>query len=203
MKSQCRNCKEIVPLEFELVTGGIQVTCRECKAEYFVAETPAATSPVPPAPPISLQAPAPQDLTTCPKCEDRQKPSHACRKCGLVFAKWNPETAQSGDIGDVTKARALWEHCLDDWANPAHHDAFIDLCRRSGVLAFAARRYRQSLPLEGADDRLRQIRVLAEHALATTPRPQKPTRRSALWIMMAILMLLPLGGFAFLRMIAS
>ena len=50
--------------------------------------------------------------STCPKCGFEQPPGKACRRCGLIFAKWRPgmEAALFADIPPslVAKLRELW-----------------------------------------------------------------------------------------------
>jgi hypothetical protein len=108
VKAQCDRCKEIVPLTFRAQSGGIEVTCPSCDATYFVAETAApAPAPAPVAGPVAadIAPPASSDQMTCPKCGDVQKPAQACRRCGLIIARWT-QLAQAVSAGASAGAGA-------------------------------------------------------------------------------------------------
>jgi hypothetical protein len=186
VKAQCERCKEIVPLEFSVGIGGIEVSCPSCKETYFVRGT--GTQP----------AASPAEVT-CPKCGAGQKASDACRRCGLVFANWDPAKAAGPEVSDATEAAALWDRCLEDWDDGARHEAFIEHCRRSGVLALAAARYRQHEGRAGAADRLKQIRTLAEQSLVVAPRTDMTKRKTPLWVGVVIVVLVFLAGYGFVQ----
>ena len=175
MKAQCEKCKEIVQLDFVVEGAAIRVTCPSCRADYTVGQT-LPRRPSLPAPPV----PAVAEMT-CPKCGDVQRMSDACRRCGLVIARWKPDAvAPDPDVGDAREAAQAWSAVENGWDEPERHEAFIALCRRAGVLAFAAARYRQAQGAgrEGAAARLAQIRILAEQALAAVPRVEPPVKHA-------------------------
>ncbi len=183
MKAQCERCKEIVALEFRVTGGGIEVSCPGCEARYFVAEK----KPAPDVPEARPEpAPALEGGTTCPKCGARQPAGEACRKCGLVYAKWKGE-ASIPAIGDAREAASLWARCEEVWSDEARHDAFVDFCRRAGVLAYAAARYRQ----KGDTDRLAKIRAVAEQTLlAAVPRAaDKPKNHRWQYVLVVFLLI--------------
>lgn len=141
---------------------------------------------------------------TCPKCGDEQKDAEACRRCGLIIANWNPDAAGEMSIGEAQEAAALWAACLEAWDEGKRHDLFIEHCRKAGVLAYAAGRYRQSGDREGAAERLKQIRVLAEHTLAVMPRTPPPAKRKvdSVWIGIVVILLLLGSGYFVLETVA-
>jgi hypothetical protein len=183
VKAQCERCKEIVPLEFTVAVGGIEVTCGSCGATYRVDARPAEVVESPePAP-----APAPPGAMVCPKCGDAQPAAEACRRCGLIQSRWRgPESAADGTDLDLVGARdaaALWELCLQKWEDPAPHDAFLAHCQAAGTFALAASRYRAALVLRSERDpvaasRLKQVRSLAEQALTVPGRATAPTHQT-------------------------
>src|SRR5262249_57088289 len=111
VKAQCEKCKEIVPLVFGADEGGIRVSCPSCEAEYKVPFTSASTSTTASEPPV-----APSEMT-CPKCGEGQKKAAACRRCGLVIAKWRG--------GERPDSDGLFAACLEQWDDAARHDAFV------------------------------------------------------------------------------
>lgn len=196
MKAQCDRCKEIVPLEFAVESAAIRVRCPACAAEYTVEAT-VTTAPRRREPPPSLSAPrvAVDGEMTCPKCGEVQRKAAACRRCGLIIARWKPDSVSAEPVlGDAREAAELWKQVEASWSDGALHEAFIDHCRKAGALAYAAARYRQSSSRPGAADRLAQVRVVAEHSLAAVPRAA-PVKRSnvrtvALAAVVAILLVL-------------
>jgi hypothetical protein len=183
VKAQCERCKEIVPLAFVVVGEGIEVTCPACAERYVVAATRSST----PATPATT-------TPTCPKCGEARR-GEACVRCGLVFANWDPEKV--GGVAGNAEAQALWDRCVEAWADDARHEAFIEHCRRAGILAFAAARYRQ----RGAEDRLKQIRTLAEHSLAVPARVPPAPRRTSLWAAIVLVALMLVGGWVFMELL--
>jgi len=183
VKAQCEKCKEIVPLEFRVDGNGIRVKCGACGGDYFVAGEETGDRQ----PATGNRQPASSDgEMVCPKCGEGQKPAEACRKCGLVIANWDPEKAEA-EFGDVTVVREMWAAVEKEWERGELHDAFIEECRKSELLPFAALRYRQ----RGASERLAQIRKLAEQAFLVAPRPEvKPQKsRTILLIAMVVIVL--------------
>ena len=178
MKAQCEKCKEIVALDFRVSDGGIEVTCGGCAARYFVAQRQVEGAPAADAPPAE---PPKDTVSRCPKCAEPTGDRDACRRCGLVFALWNPEAAA---LPDVAESAELWARVEAAWDSEEAHDAFIEHCRKAGALAVAASRYRS----RGAEARLAQIRSLAEQTLAATPKSQPPPpNRRAQWILAGVL----------------
>jgi hypothetical protein len=182
VKGQCEKCGELAELEVEVEAGRVRVRCPACAARYLLGEKP---SPTPASPPAG---------EACPKC-GAARSGEACPKCGLVYEKWDPENA-GAHAGDA-EASALWERCLEAWDDGPRHDSFIEHCRKSGVLAFAAARYRQ----KGDADRLKQIRTLAEQTLAVPPRVAPPPRRMNVAMGAALIVILMLAGYAALQIL--
>jgi hypothetical protein len=86
----------------------------------------------------------------CPKCGHRQHESESCHRCGLVFHLVKPGFAPWDDYGELAKshlprARELWNAVELFPASDEAHDAFVQHCRKTGLLLFAATRYRHFL----------------------------------------------------------
>lgn len=204
MKAQCDRCKEIVPLEFALAAGGIQVRCPACHACYFVAAGDPASPVAPSAPPKVTRLPGAE--MTCPKCGEAQPRADACRRCGLLQARWRGSLAaadaSSPELAHAREAAALWAEVETGWDDPARHDTFLAYCQKSGTYAFAASRYRAALAERPGDAiaerRLRQVRHLAELALLS-PRPRAEAERTPFggaMVVLGLIVLLVVGGLA-------
>lgn len=126
-----------------------------------LAATEAFTTPAPPVAPgpvsrdeISVPdiAVQPVDLppVKCPKCGHRQHETESCHRCGLVFSLVKPGFAPWDDYGELARphlprAKELWQAVESFPANDTAHDAFVQHCRKTGLLLFAASRYRHFL----------------------------------------------------------
>jgi hypothetical protein len=190
VKAQCDRCREIVPLEFTVEGNGIRVRCPACAGDYVVTGVGPAGDPAPAATPV------PRGLgvggMTCPKCGQAQRPAAACRRCGLLVASWRPEDAAQGPApGPAREAAALWTACEGAWHESPRHDAFIDHCRRAGLLALAAARYGQRAGPDGvAAARLAQIRTLAEQGLfALRSEPKRKSSRALIVLAVVFIVL--------------
>jgi DNA-directed RNA polymerase subunit RPC12/RpoP len=185
MKAQCERCKEIVAFEFALGEGGVEVRCPGCGARYFVAATAGAaatTGSGKSEPGTGSGKPEAGNGGTgsggtgtgfrCPKCSEAQPEGTACRRCGLVFARWTAASAEPVGLGrDDQQTAALFAACEAAWQDAGGHERFIAVCQQTGALGYAAGRYRAALARRGgvdavATERLQQIRTLAEAALA-------------------------------------
>jgi hypothetical protein len=99
---------------------------------------------------------------------------------------------------------ALWAKVTEDFRAPGPHQAFLEHCRRSDLLAEAARRYREHRDqLEVGDEagkaeaneRLRAIALLAVAQLAERrSAPRKNRWRPALTLIMALITLAAMVG---------
>ncbi len=110
------------------------------------APAPVAPAPVIPANDLALEA---VDLppVKCPKCGHRQHDTESCHRCGLVFAMVKPGFAPWDDYGELARphlpqARTLWAAIEAAPGDDAAHEAFVAFCKRTGLLLFAAARYR-------------------------------------------------------------
>jgi hypothetical protein len=210
MKTQCDQCKEIVPLVFALVPPDIRVSCPSCGADYLVAARTDATVSAPAVPKPVAPAPAPEpeppsaDAMTCPKCGEPQKKAPACRRCGLAadkFPSW--DDGRGGDpsitAGEVRSAATLFAACEERWDDTARHDAFVLHCQHAGAWAYAASLYRKQTARADrcaiATVRLADIRGLAEKALLVAVRSDghkhasNPKRTAALLVGVAVLLI--------------
>ncbi len=111
---------------------------------------------------------------SCPKCGHPQPRAEACRRCGLVFSRWDPAQAEPG--GD-DEARRLFAAAEADWTDPARHALFIEHCTGKGLLPFAARCYRERLVRRPGDEvaRLRRDQIVkaAERAYLEKARLER------------------------------
>jgi hypothetical protein len=178
VKVQCERCKEIVLFEFAVTPAGVDVSCGACGERYHVPETAGAAPSVP----------LPTGEMLCPKCAEAQPPAAACRRCGLVQAKWRgleqaPELSMGIDaevnLEAAREPSLRWEACLARWDDATAHEAFLAACQQAGSFAFAAARYRSALQDRGghdpvAESRLKQVRSLAEFALLRPTRATDP-----------------------------
>ncbi len=118
--------------------------------------------------------------TTCPKCGAEQPAGDACRRCGLIYARWQ---GAAGDGAAYTGiAGELWTACVEGWEEAKRHDAFLLFCRREGSLPYAAGRYRSVLKERPGDPvataRLAELVKLAEFA-AQAEMTQNSMRRAS------------------------
>jgi hypothetical protein len=125
---------------------------------------PISVSPPVPAPPV-VPTPTPRDEYSvpdiavqptdlppvkCPKCGHRQHETESCHRCGLVFGLVRPGFAPWDDYGELARphqprARELWKIVESFPASDEAHDTFVQHCRKTGLLLFAATRYRHFL----------------------------------------------------------
>lgn len=200
MKVQCDRCREIVGLEFGLAERGIEVHCPSCDARYTVAATSAGGAAAPSLPPP----------TTCPKCGEGQPKAEACRRCGLIFAKWRGveglADASAPRVDDAREGAALWAACEAAWEDGAAHDRFLVHVQRTSAYAYAAARYRAAQAQRGGADpvaaeRLKRVRAMAEAALLATAAAEKNPKEStpyrASMVVLAVLVLLLGGGILY------
>ena len=198
MKTQCPGCGASVELVFAPVPGGIQVTCPDCRRTSFVA----ASAPSPPAAEAARAPRARAGEKECPKCGEVQPEADACRRCGLVFARWQGGAVAAADDVDAEAAR-LWATCEAAWDEPSRHDAFIAFCQQRAQLPLAAARYRTAGLARGADDAMvtRALARLSKLALTTlelSAQRERPVERAlpyrkTLTVLVALLGLLALG----------
>jgi ribosomal protein S27E len=194
VKTRCASCDAEVELVFAPAPGGIQVTCPACRTTSFVpASAPGADA-------AASAPPAREGETTCPKCGEIQPVAAACRRCGLVFARWTGGAAAAEDDAEATR---LWAACEAGWDDPSQHDAFIAFCHRRGDLPLAAGRYRAAGQARGAKDSqvTRALARIEKLALTTlelsAPRERRAEKnapyRNALLVLAALLVLVALG----------
>ena len=117
--------------------------------------------------------------TLCPKCWTEQPASDACRKCGLVYAKWQGNLGEDDEYTGI--AGEMWAKCEEKWDDAARHDAFLMFCRREGSLPFAAARYRAALKNKPDDPvarkRLDELVKLAEFAAQAEMAKDSPRKK--------------------------
>jgi hypothetical protein len=102
-------------------------------------------------------------------------------------------------------AEAAYLACEEKWDDAARHDEFLAICQRLGSFVYAAARYRAAATdralAEVAGARLRQIRLLAEQALLSAIRSDKPMAKghALRWIAIAVFVLaFAIGAILFL-----
>lgn len=136
-----------------------------------------------------------------------------CPACGKSFpvpaaAKPAPPPRPASDIGlppAPAGAEAAYLACEEKWDDGARHDEFLALSQRLGSFVYAAARYRAAAAepalAEVAEARLRQIRLLAEQALLTAIRSEKPMPKGHVlrWVAIGVFVLaLAIGVLIFL-----
>lgn len=143
---------------------------------------------------------------TCPKCGAARKASaDACPRCGLIYARWDPASAEMVRPLDEA-AEAIWREVLSSWDEEPRHLVFLKHCAATGALAAAGRRYRDRLTADPADAMAQamQRKVLAMAAAMLGPPPRPPARSflSSRWfyVILAVGLLAGMvGGILFVR----
>jgi hypothetical protein len=106
-----------------------------------------------------------QALFSCPKCRvTNPKGATDCRSCGIVFAKYKPEDERARTLDDLQLAGRpefieLWKRVIEEYENLEAHENFLEACRASGSLVFAAHMYGRVLeivPHEQTAQRMRR-----------------------------------------------
>jgi hypothetical protein len=114
-------------------------------------------------------------------------------------------SARSADAPDVDwiVLDALWTAVVNDFANDARHDKFLDEARRQSALPEAARRYRALLQ-NATDDperaaikrRLDAIAIVATHELVASQTSDRwPDLRRRVMIVLVVLVAAALIGW--------
>jgi hypothetical protein len=137
----------------------------------------------------------------CPKC-GAERSGESCPKCGLVFAKFNPEVLER-NVPEALKG--LFRETSKRWDDDDLHDRFVEQALAAGQVDFAARCYRQRGDDEKARQQLAKIeeRMLAMAAglaqtMTVSRENVRPRGRTPLVTAITlILFLLVLAGFSF------
>lgn len=155
---------------------------------------------------VAMTAPAASE-DRCPKCHHGKSAAspQACARCGLVFARWDPRTADVMAELDEQGER-LWQDAVQSWQDAAAHDAFLKHCSVAGLLPAAGRRYRERLDAHPADavaDKMQKRVVGMAMALLGAPAQKPPapfTRSTAFWlILLSALFIGIIGALMFRR----
>lgn len=211
MKVQCPECREIVGLEeFSTSEAGLRFRCPECDRINFIpnrrslaAEAdPGGDSPPPGKPALAAASPTPPgpEARLCPKCGHTQPFGDACNRCGLNFLRFDPANLPS----DPPEAAELWEQIQHRPQDLELHERFLEACYRAGRLDHATRQYR----VLGRDPRSSEVVLQMRARIVSLAQAQlapaglvgddreAAKRRSR--IVMWVVMILALGGFALL-----
>jgi hypothetical protein len=134
----------------------------------------------------------------CPKC-GAPKGGESCARCGVVFAKFDPDALALDVSPDIA---ALFAHAEADWSDRARHALFTERALAAGAAGYAAARYRRRGPDDPvAAEQLARIASRLEQALAmssatdarsgTSPRSRGTDVRRpiALYLLLIILFL--------------
>jgi hypothetical protein len=169
VKAECQACGKLAELSLAPDGDAVRATCALCGKSFRVGDPPAAGATA-----VEPPAAAPSPPLVCPKCGQGQPPAEACRRCGLVFARWKgqdswaPAPEQAAAVADVMR---LWADVEARWSDAAAHEAFLTACSRASLYAFAAARYRGAQATRGAAaepaarDALARVAKMAEAAL--------------------------------------
>lgn len=103
----------------------------------------------------------------CPRC-DAKNPmlSQECVRCGIVFGQSfdDGETpVEELELGGTRELAQLWDRVMMDYEDRIRHDRFVNACRDSDSLSYAAKKYAQVLVSAPQDDiaRLMRNRIVA------------------------------------------
>jgi hypothetical protein len=150
LKVQCPTCREIVEMsDFSTSEAGLTFRCDLCRTAAFIPAPRPTLEARPPVSPVSsasaLSSPSPSEAadqagqTACPKCGHLQADPIACHRCGLTFAKFDPQSVAS----DPPEALALWEKIERAPQNGELHEAFVQRCLELNRPDTASRLYRR------------------------------------------------------------
>lgn len=194
MKVQCPSCREIVEMaDFTTSEAGLSFRCALCQQTTFLpapGHDPADAAPVPPGTFQAAPAETPPEAggVVCPKCGHTQRDAVACHRCGLNFAKFDPQSLPP----DPPEAAALWEQILRSPQDPALHDRFVQRCLEVNRPDFAARRYREltqtkahrAIAEKMIERMLQAAQARLAPALSSTPRGEvSQTGRILFWLL--------------------
>jgi hypothetical protein len=195
MKVECPECKALAEPSWMRgrADGQFEVKCGACGVVSVAASTAVAPAPV-----------AQADCTVvCPKCSHRQQNPESCDRCGLVFARWDPDRALAESD---EAARALWDAIDRGWDEEARHGAFLEYCTGQGFYAFAAQQYgqarREVARRVRADVQLGRLVLVAEQALAAAQPPDRSgdvRRFKRVVLMVAIVLCVSMLAFVLSR----
>lgn len=107
------------------------------------------------------------DERECPRCGAMNAAANAdCVRCGIVFLQRfeDGETpTEEMELGGTRELAALWGKVLEDYEDRIRHDRFVNACRDSDALSYAAKKYAQVLVSAPQDDvaRLMRNRIVA------------------------------------------
>ena len=139
MKVQCDLCREIVVAELAIDGDKIAVRCPSCRGRFLVDAS--VEAPVEKA--VAIAAPIDGPSMTCPKCNTVQRPSEACRQCGLRADRMKGYASSADDAPPALTA--AWANCLATWSDPEAHEELAKVAAAHGAYAWVARRYRDRL----------------------------------------------------------
>ncbi len=135
---------------------------------------------------------APPVPAVCPKCGHARVPAgDACGRCGLIYANWKPELADTvAPLDDV--GASLWAAAQLAWDDAVSHDAFVKHCSQAGLLPAAGRAYRERLARDANDpvarrmqERIVQMAMAALGSVARPPMREPVTRSKGFWLVVA------------------
>jgi hypothetical protein len=136
--------------DFSTSAEGLRFNCPDCLDINFlpnpVAQTAVATLEPPEAPlpepsrsPVTITETSPENNMEliCPKCGHAQNDPHACHRCGLLFAAFDPDSLPP----DPPEAAALWEEVLKRPHDLDLHEQFVQACSKVQRFEYATRQY--------------------------------------------------------------
>jgi hypothetical protein len=106
---------------------------------------------------------APLAEKECPRCNAKNVVTmNECVRCGIVFDRF--DTAQDLrldeelSLGGSRELAILWDKVMEDYEDRVRHDRFLNACRDSRALSYAAKKYSQILVSAPHDDIARLMR---------------------------------------------
>jgi len=191
---------------FTIAGDVIEIACPACNRRYRVGAAsgervdaePAAASPgAGEEAPALVRAREPgTGEMKCPKCDEVQAATDACRACGLRRDRFAEFAA--AEVDAPASLVALWAACVDDWESTAAHDRFLEATAGARAFPYAARRYRDVLRERPDDARARagvdRVTRMAQAAMLGTAHARRASGepepyRNVVYLLLALVVL--------------
>ena len=138
---------------------------------------------------------------SCPKCSyENPKGSVSCKRCLLIFAKYEKKVAQMNSIGSAQvltpqKLEDQWKEILADYDNLSKHEAFVAESLKAKQLPYASQQYKKMVDLNGADIVAKKMidKIIQVATLTYVPPFRKEPPKSTRWITVTIFFVVLFG----------